>query len=201
MEGARLSRNELNNLIVYALEKNNVDTVNLDMSEIYHIINNYMYHCDYFKRNYVNGELDTFKRAACLLVAINNSRIVRDERVRASVALDAAYKWIETPVWNVGVNHDEPQAMETVNFDDVFSDDMETFNHSKNMLIDALVYESGLPINYNLNLELLYYCAIEKKKRKLNNNEEVKEVVEVPVVELPKKQNLLTKALRFIGIK
>ena len=154
MEGARLSRNELNNLIVYALEKNNVDTTNLDMREINRIIMDYMSYCDFFKRNYVIGELDSFKRASCLVVAINNSRIVNDARVKASIALDAAYKWIETPVWNIGPNHDKPEAMETVNFEDVFSDDMDSFNKSKGMLMDSLVYEQGLPINYNLSCNL-----------------------------------------------
>lgn len=200
MEGAKLNRNELNNLIVYSLTKNGVDSNNIDVSEIYHIIDDYLYHCDFFQKNYVIGELDTFKRAACLLVAINKSRIVRDERLRARIALDAAYKWIETPVWNYGPNFDQPQALETVNFEELFKDD-DVLETSTEMLIDSLVYETGMPINYNLNLELIYYVAIEKKKIMGLKGEEVKEVENVPEVELPKRESILTKALRFVGIK
>lgn len=200
MEGAKLNRNELNNLIVYSLAKNGVDTNNINISEIYHIINDYLYHADFFQKNYVIGELDTFKRAACLLVAINKSRIVSDARLRAKIALDAAYKWIETPVWNYGPNFDIPQALETVNFDEIFKDD-DVLEKSTEMLIDSLVYETGMPINYNLNLELIYYVAIEKKKIMGLKGEEVKEVEDVPEAELPKKEGILTKALRFVGIK
>ena len=37
------------------------------------------------------------------------------------------------------------------------------------MLIDSLVYENGSPLNYNLNLELLYQVALELKHNQIQS--------------------------------
>lgn len=123
--------------------------------------------CDVFQGSYVIGELDTFKRVACLLVAINRVNLSKDKRINASIALDTAYKMCEKPYWNVGENFDVPKKIEEVNFKECFEKDMYTYNHSKNMLIDSLVYENGEPISYYLNLELFYRVAVELKKDQL----------------------------------
>lgn len=124
-------------------------------------------HCDFFQRNYVKGELDTFKRASCLLVAINRSRLVRDKRVNASIALDSAYKMCEKPYFNVGEEFNIPKKLEEVDFKEIFKDDTDVYQTSKNILIDSLVYENGSPMNYWLNLELFYQVALEKKHQQL----------------------------------
>lgn len=163
MESAKLSKNKLIDLIFYGLNENNVDTKSIDRSEIEAILADYIMFCNHFQIAYVRGELDTFKRAACLLVAINRGRLSRDKKINASIALDAAYKMCESPYWNIGENFDIPKKLEEVEFKKAFENNMYTYNKSKEMLIDSLVYENGSPLNYNLNLELLYQVALKLK--------------------------------------
>lgn len=163
MDSAKLSKNELIDLIFYGLKENNVDVKDINRSEIESIIADYIMFCNHFQVAYVRGELDTFKRAACLLVAINRGRLSEDKKLNASIALDTAYKMCEKPYWNVGENFDIPKKLEEVEFKKAFENDMYAYNKSKGMLIDSLVYENGSPLNYNLNLELFYQVALELK--------------------------------------
>lgn len=163
MDGAKLNNEEIVELIFYGLRENGVDSKDTSTSKIKSVINNYLRLCNEFKKIGVIGELDTFKRAACLLVAINRGELSQDKRINASIALDAAYKMCEKPCWNVGVNFDTPQKLEEVNFKECFENHLYAYNKSKNMLIDSLVYEDCNPINYHINLELIYHLALEIK--------------------------------------
>lgn len=169
MKSAILSKNELIDLIFYSLNENNVDIKNINRSEIESIFADYIMFCNHFQIAYVQGELDTFKRAACLLVSINRGRLSKDKKTNASIALDAAYKMCEKPYWNVGENFDISKKLEEVEFKKAFENNMYIYNKSKEMLIDSLVYENGSPLNYNLNLELLYQVALELKHNQIQS--------------------------------
>lgn len=169
MKSAKLSKNELIDLIFYSLNENNVDIKNINRSEIESIFADYIMFCNHFQIAYIQGELDTFKRAACLLVSINRGRLSKDKKTNASIALDAAYKMCEKPYWNVGENFDIPKKLEEVEFKKAFENNMYIYNKSKEMLIDSLVYENGSPLNYNLNLELLYQVALELKHNQIQS--------------------------------
>ena len=169
MKSANLSKNELIALIFYSLNENNIDIKNINRSEIESIFKDYIMFCNHFQIAYVQGELDTFKRAACLLVSINRGRLSKDKKTNASIALDAAYKMCEKPYWNVGENFDIPKKLEEVEFKKAFENNMYIYNKSKEMLIDSLVYENGSPLNYNLNLELLYQVALELKHNQIQS--------------------------------
>lgn len=169
MKSAKLSKNELIDLIFYSLNENNVDIKNINRSEIESIFADYIMFCNHFQIAYVQGELDTFKRAACLLVSINRGRLSKDKKTNASIALDAAYKMCEKPYWNVGENFDIPKKLEEVEFKKAFENNMYIYNKSKEMLIDSLVYENGSPLNYNLNLELLYQVSLELKHNQIQS--------------------------------
>lgn len=169
MKSAKLSKNELIDLIFYSLNENNVDIKNINRSEIESIFADYIMFCNHFQVAYVQGELDTFKRAACLLVSINRGRLSKDKKTNASIALDAAYKMCEKPYWNVGENFDIPKKLEEVEFKKAFENNMYIYNKSKEMLLDSLVYENGSPLNYNLNLELLYQVALELKHNQIQS--------------------------------
>lgn len=169
MKSAKLSKNELIDLIFYSLNENNVDIKNINCSEIESIFADYIMFCNHFQIAYVQGELDTFKRAACLLVSINRGRLSKDKKTNASIALDAAYKMCEKPYWNVGENFDIPKKLEEVEFKKAFENNTYIYNKSKEMLIDSLVYENGSPLNYNLNLELLYQVALELKHNQIQS--------------------------------
>lgn len=164
-------------MIFYGIKENNVDAKNINHSVIKSIISDYIMFCNHFQIAYVTGELDTFKRAACLLVAINRSKLTTEKELNASIALDTAYRMCEKPYWNVGENLDIPKKLEEVDFKKVFENNMEIYNKSKTMLIASLIYENGLPLNYYLNLELFYQVALELK-HKTSGKELEKNVVE-----------------------
>lgn len=160
MENAKLSNEELKELIYYGASKNGVNLDNLKKYKINSIISKYCELCYYFEKNYIIGELDTFKRAACLLVAIYNLRLCSDNRINASIAVDASHKMCEKPYWNVGKNCDIPEKLEEVDFSKM---DKEIYDTSREMLIDSLLYSRPVPINYYNSLELLYRVALQEK--------------------------------------
>lgn len=192
MESAKLSKSELTDIIFYALKENNIDIKDISSHEIETIITDYNMFCYNFQKNYVRGELDTFKRAACLLVAINKRYLSQDKRENASIALDAAYKMCEHPYWNVGANYDAPQKLEEVDFKKVFENDKYAYDNSKQMLLDSLVYEDGSPLSYHLNLELFYQLALVLKHRPIdvvsNEPKIAEEPIPIEVKEKPKRR-------------
>lgn len=172
MESKELNENELTYLIRYGIKKNNINIGNIDFSIIEKIISNYYVLCNYVKVAYIRGELDTFKMAACLLVAINKHQIVSDKKTNASIALDTAYKMCQKPYWNVGEEFNIPKKLEEVEFNKVFEEDTYLYDKSKEMLIESLIYENGDPLSYSLNLELLYQIALEMKHNKMSDSAE-----------------------------
>lgn len=81
----------------------------------------------------------------------------------------------------VSENFDIPKKLEEVEFKKAFENNMYIYNKSKEMLIDSLVYENGSPLNYNLNLELLYQVALELKHnqiRSMNSENQEKNIEE-----------------------
>lgn len=172
MESKELNENELTYLIRYGIKKNNINIGNIDFSIIEKIISNYYVLCNYVKVAYIRGELDTFKMAACLLVAINKHQIVSDKKTNASITLDTAYKMCQKPYWNVGEEFNIPKKLEEVEFNKVFEDDTYLYDKSKEMLIESLIYENGDPLSYSLNLELLYQIALEMEHNKMSDSTE-----------------------------
>lgn len=191
MESARLSKSELIDIIFYALKENNIDVKEIKQREIETIIDDYYILCSDIQASYVRGELDTFKRAACLLVAINRRYLSKNRKVNASIALDAAYKMCEKPYWNVGENFDIPKKLEEVEYKKAFENDMGAYNKSKELLIYSLIYEKGFPLNYSLNLELFYHVALElkhhprEKSNDINSTEEKTGINKLEEVENP----------------
>lgn len=176
MESARLSKSELIDIIFYALKENNIDVEEIEKREIETVIADYYILCSEIQTSYVRGELDTFKRAACLLVAINRRYLSMNRKLNASIALDAAYKMCEKPYWNVGENFDEPKKLEEVDFKKAFENDMGAYNESKETLILSLLYEKGFPLNYSLNLELFYQVALELKHHPIARTNDINPV-------------------------
>lgn len=198
MQDVKLNDKELTKLILYGVSENGLDESQINSSNIKYIINFYRALCNDFRETYVSGELDTFKEAACLLVAINKMSLVSDKKINASIAIDAAYKMCETPYWNIGENYDIPYKMEEVNFKTDFStlkNNIEVYEMATNMLLESLVHEDGVPMNYYLNLELFYRAALLTKNYKKNNKPIINDVVddETPTLAKNKKKSLIRR--------
>lgn len=177
MGSAKLSRLEFTDLIHYGIKENGVDISNVNQLEIHSILNDYEMFCNHLTEAYVKGELDTFKRAACLMVSINRGRLSHNKKINASIAIDAAHKMCEKPHWNLGENFDIPKKLEEVDFKENFKENIDVYNTSKNMMLASLLYEHGHPICYNLNLELLYQVALILKHKEHPTKEKEEETM------------------------
>lgn len=155
-KSANISKEEILDLIIYGLEKNNVNPSNISKIDMKFIIKRYLKYCEIYKQSFLSlgSELDTFKRAACLLIAINDGhylKLKKDEK--ASVALDTAFKMCEKPF-----------KLEEVDFS--VDLDEEVYDTSKETLILALCYEKAQPWHgVYLNLQTMYHLAIETKHK------------------------------------
>lgn len=161
INSAKIGNRELINLLIGVANENNVDIQEDSLSIIHDVILEYKVLCEYFRKNYVVGDLDTFKMASCMMAAINRHGFTEEKLVNASIAVDAAYKMCEKPYTNI--KKDITIKLEEVDFKEVFKDDMEFYQNSKNMLINSLINETGASLTYFLNLEQFYNVALEKK--------------------------------------
>lgn len=173
-------------LLAYGIEKNKEEiTIFLNLNEnddirmrqdtVDSIKNRYTELCIYCKEKYVNGELDTFKKAACLLIAISdNNPYLHNKKLSASVALYAGYKMCETPIWNVGDNHSIPQKMEEIDLEEFFEERPDIEEYSKELLTTALEHKNDSILAYFFNFEMLYRTALLQKEMKKNLKEKQK---------------------------
>lgn len=161
INSAKIGNRELINLLIDVANENSLDVQEDSLSIIHDIILEYKVLCEYLRKNYVVGDLDTFKMASCMMVAINRHGFTEEKLVNASIAVDAAYKMCEKPYTNI--KKDITIKLEEVDFKEVFKDDMEFYQNSKNVLINSLINETGASLTYFLNLEQLYKLALEKK--------------------------------------
>ena len=172
MEKANFTKDDIRDLIIYGLNENNVDINSIDSKRIDIVIENYFLYCADFKTYYVKGNLDTFKKAACLLVAINKSNLTFDKKLNALVAIEASEKMCEKPYWNVGPNFDIPHKLEEVDFKNLFKNDRYCYDKHRSMLTETLLYSDVEPIVVYLNLELFYRVAVELKKQQLKGSDD-----------------------------
>ena len=157
-------------IIQYAIEKNHLDVNQISERSLERIILRYHRLCVVFSERYVIGKLDTFKRAACLLVAIKNRNLFYDknengigkkyvpENTVVNISIDAAFKMIETPYWFIGEKSDVPYKLNTVDFDRMFQEDP-TLLQGRQMLIDSITFEGKNYLSYADTLQLWHYTA------------------------------------------
>lgn len=163
-----MEKKKIKSLIIYGLNENNIDINNINAEIIDTVIEDYFFLCNDFKTKYVKGELDTFKKAACLLTAISKCTLTSDKRLNISIAIDASEKMCEKPYWNVGKNFDIPHKLEEVDFKSLFENDKYSYDKHRSMLTDSVLYADGniSPVSIYLNLELFYRIGVELKKKK-----------------------------------
>lgn len=161
INSAKKGNKELINLLIDVVNENNVDIQEDSLSIIHDIILEYKVLCEHLRKDYVVGDLDTFKMASCMMVAVNKHGFTEDKFVNASIAVDTAYKMCEKPYTNI--KKDITIKLEEVDFKEVFKDDMEFYQDSKNRLITSLIRGNGSSLTYFLNLEQFYNVALEKK--------------------------------------
>ena len=101
VNSAKKGNKELINLLIDVVNENNVDIQEDSLSIIHDIILEYKVLCEHLRKDYVVGDLDTFKMASCMMVAVNKHGFTEDKFVNASIAVDTAYKMCEKPYTNI----------------------------------------------------------------------------------------------------
>ena len=157
-------------IIQYAVEKNNLGIDSISKHSVKKIIFKYHQLCEEFKNRYVIGQLDTFKRAACLLVAINQCKLFYNKNEKdigtkyipenkvVNVSIDAAFKMIEKPYWFIGEKSDIPYKLNKVDFDRMFAEDSTLLN-GRQMLMDSINFDAKNYLSYADTLQLWHYTA------------------------------------------
>ena len=90
INSAKKGNKELINLLIDVVNENNVDIQEDSLSIIHDIILEYKVLCEHLRKDYVVGDLDTFKMASCMMVAVNKHGFTEDKFVNASLAVDTA---------------------------------------------------------------------------------------------------------------
>ena len=169
-----LTKDDIRSLIIYGLTENKVNINSIISRKIEKALEDYYLYYNEFKEKYVRGELDTFKLAACLLVAINKNNLVPDKYVNASVAIDVSEKMCEKPYWNLGPSCNIPQRLEEVDFKTFREEEKDFYYKHRNLLTDILIHQDNVwPITIYLNLELFYRAVVEFQRmsvRKVDNS-------------------------------
>lgn len=168
------TKDDIRSLIIYGLTENKVNINSIVSRKIEKALEDYYLYYNEFKAKYIRGELDTFKLAACLLVAINKNNLVPDKYVNASVAIDASEKMCENPYWNLGPSCNIPQKLEEVDFKTFREEEKDFYYKHRSLLTDILIHQDNVwPITIYINLELFYRAVVEFQKmsvRKADNS-------------------------------
>lgn len=189
MKSAEFWKEKIIDLIYWSAEKYEIGQKNIDQKVIEFILEEYQMFCNYFEAANIIGKLDTFQRAACLLVAMNRVKLSYDKQTNAFIAVDAALKMCEVPYLNEGSNLDIPKKLEEIEFEKVFEDNMNIYSGFKKTLIlsimhenNVLIYRNDTPNNqrhnlemYYFNLKTLYDIALEIKQLKEKNSSKSEE--------------------------
>lgn len=93
---ASLTDAELIDLILYGLQENGVSLRLIHHFPIYFAIRKYRQLSEFVEQEY-NGRLTTFQYASCLLIALSESKIIKDIESNASFVFDTAIKMCEMP--------------------------------------------------------------------------------------------------------
>ena len=164
MKSAKLNDSEIIDLIIYGLEENNVEIKNNKILKVKDIVISYNKYCNFFKHKF-DGKLDTFKRAACLLTAINQGNFSENAMTNASIAIDSAFKMCEKPYqYDFDNGFTFPEKLEEVEFKKIFENNMDIYNNNKSKLIESLITNNNASLNdFYINFKQFYDLALQLK--------------------------------------
>lgn len=141
------------------------------------IYKQYLKNCSYFQK-YVIGNLDTFKKAACVMSAILKCKVVGELEKNDEIALDISLSLIERPSYYFGDNYDKEVPLDMISINKLkentylwkrfSSDTLQSIQlNRKRKVNNSLEYCNLEEINIMSmadNFELLYQIALFKEK-------------------------------------
>ena len=119
-----------------------------------------------------DGRLTTFQYASCLLIALSESKIIKDREIDASFAFDTVIKMCETPYDHSDYGVRCLLPLDQIDFKQTFQNYPSFYLIFKNELIENLLSMKHQPLDYALSFKMFYQMALhhlEKDRNKLEN--------------------------------
>lgn len=170
-EDASLTDDELIDLILYGLQENFVSLRLVHHFSIYCAIEKYRQLSILVEKEY-DGRLTTFQYASCFLIALSESRIIRDKKVNASFAFNTAIKMCETPYDHSDYGARCLLPLDQIDFKTASQNHPKSYLAFKNELIENLLSMKHQPLDYALSLKMFYQISLhclERDRNKLEN--------------------------------
>lgn len=170
-EDISLTDDELVDLILYGLQENGVSLRLIHHFPIYCAIEKYRQLSILVEKEY-DKRLTTFQYASCLLIALSESRIIRDREVNASLAFDTAIKMCETPYDHSDYGARCLLPLDQIAFKIAFQNHPSFYLVFKNELIENLLSMKYQPLDYALGFKMFYQMSLhclERDGNKLEN--------------------------------
>lgn len=170
-EDASLTDDELIDLILYGLQENFVSLRLIHHFPIYCAIEKYGQLSTLVEKEY-DGRLTTFQYASCLLIALSESKIIKDRESNALFAFDTVIKMCEMPYDHSDYGVRGLLPLDQIDFKTAFQNHSESYLIFKNELIENLLSMKHQPLDYALSFKMFYQMALhrlEKDRNKLEN--------------------------------
>ena len=166
-----LTDDELVDLILYSLQENSVSIRLVHHFPIYCAIEKYKQLSTLVEKEY-DGRLTTFQYASCLLIALSESRIIRDREINASFSFDTAIKMCEKPYDHSEYGTRCLLPLDQIDFKKTFQNHPSFYLIFKNEVIETLLSMKHQPLDYALSFKMFYQMSLhclERDRNKLEN--------------------------------
>lgn len=168
---ASLTDDELVDLILYGLQENSVSLRLIHHFPIYCAIEKYKHLSTLVEQEY-DGRLTTFQYASCLLIALSESKIIRNKEKNASFAFDTAIKMCEKPYDHSDYGVRCLLPLDQIDFEKTFQNHPGSYLIFKNELIENLLSVKHQPLDYALSFKMFYQMSLhclERNRDELEN--------------------------------
>lgn len=168
---ASLTDDELVDLILYGLQENGISLRLVHHFPIYCAIRKYRQLSEVVEQKY-DGSLTAFQYASCLLIALSESKIIRNREINASFAFDTAIKMCEKPYDHSDYGVRCLLPLDQIDFKKTFQNHSKSYLIFKNELIENLLSMKRQPLDYALRFKMFYQMSLhclERDSNKLEN--------------------------------
>lgn len=168
---ASLTDDELVDLILHGFQENGISLRLVHHFPIYCAIRKYRQLSEVVEQKY-DGSLTAFQYASCLLIALSESKIIRNREINASFAFDTAIKMCEKPYDHSDYGVRCLLPLDQIDFKKTFQNHSKSYLIFKNEIIENLLSMKHQPLDYALSLKMFYQMSLhclERDRNKLEN--------------------------------
>lgn len=166
-----LTDDELVDLILHGFQENGISLRLVHHFPIYCAIRKYRQLSEVVEQKY-DGSLTAFQYASCLLIALSESKIIRNREINASFAFDTAIKMCEKPYDHSDYGVRCLLPLDQIDFKKTFQNHSKSYLIFKNEIIENLLSMKHQPLDYALGFKMFYQMSLhclERDRNKLEN--------------------------------